>query len=149
MIIPVLGFFMEPWQIYASIGLALIIIEALNPALVFLPIGVGFFLTAAFAPFIEGWNMQLVVLAVNCTLVFFAFKKWVAPRFKGDGGKTNVGAMIGKTAIVTEDINPANDTGYVKLYGDRWKAVSANGENFAVGTKVTIKNLDGNKVIVE
>ena len=49
----------------------------------------------------------------------------------------------------TEPVPPDSGSGYVALYGDRWQAISHAGEAFAVGEKVRITAIDGNKVIVQ
>ena len=47
-----------------------------------------------------------------------------------------------------QPISPES-AGYVKLYGDEWKALSRFGDIFPVGTRVVIVKVDGNKVLVE
>lgn len=49
--------------------------------------------------------------------------------------------VIGQEAIVEIDINPANQTGRVKVLGESWKATAAG--PLAVGTKCVVEKLDG------
>ena len=53
---------------------------------------------------------------------------------------TNADALVGRQAIVTEEINPDKNTGRVKIDGDDWKAEAA--EFIAVGEKVEVVSRD-------
>ena len=53
---------------------------------------------------------------------------------------TNADALIGRQAIVTEEINPDKNTGRVKIDGDDWKAEAS--EVLAVGEKVEVVSRD-------
>lgn len=55
---------------------------------------------------------------------------------------------IGKTAVVIEDINNETGLGRVKLDGSYWSARSADGGNISEGTVVTVRKIDGSKLIV-
>ena len=57
---------------------------------------------------------------------------------KKDEVKTNADAIIGRKAIVTEEINMTKNTGRVKLDGDDWKAVTDSAEVLPVGETVEI-----------
>jgi membrane protein implicated in regulation of membrane protease activity len=63
--------------------------------------------------------------------------------------KTNVDAHVGKTCIVTEEIRNIDEVGEVKLGGLCWSARSADGRVIAVGEQVTVKEIQGVKLIVE
>ena len=61
--------------------------------------------------------------------------------------KTNADSVIGKTGIVTEDINPTNGTGQVKVEGISW---SAKADDFIEkGKTVEIINIQGVKLYVK
>ena len=139
---------MENWQILCAVGLALVAAELATGGFVMLPMGVAFLLTAGAALWVPGWEWLLGILGVNAVLVFAFFRKFVTSRFEVAAQPTGAEAMIGKQALVTEAIRAVDNSGYVKLYGDSWKAVSREGRDIDVGAKVTIVGIDGNKVIV-
>lgn len=56
--------------------------------------------------------------------------------------KSGVDALIGKTAIVEEDIIPEKNCGRVTIDGDSWKAVSENGEQVKKGERVSVIRID-------
>jgi membrane protein implicated in regulation of membrane protease activity len=87
-------------------------------------------------------------LAINISVSLFIFKKYVHKKKDASGLKTNVDEMIGKKCVVETEINDELGTGYVKLYGDSWRALSIDDAVIPKGTKVIIKELKGNKVIV-
>ncbi len=63
--------------------------------------------------------------------------------------KTNVDAVVGKVCIVTEEIRNIDEQGEVKVGGLCWSARSADGRVIAVGEQVTVKAVQGVKLIVE
>ncbi len=62
--------------------------------------------------------------------------------------KTNIDALIGKEAIVTEEINNKEMTGEVEVAGKKWTAVSEDGSIIPARETVIIKKVDGVKLIV-
>ena len=61
---------------------------------------------------------------------------------KKDSPKSGVEALIGRTTIVEEDIIPETNSGRVAIDGDRWKAVSENGDSITAGEKVEVLKVD-------
>ena len=59
----------------------------------------------------------------------------------------NADAVIGRKAVVTEDINHAAGTGRVRIDGDDWKAVSATDAVIKKGTEVKV--IDRESLIVK
>ncbi len=55
--------------------------------------------------------------------------------------KSNADALIGKHGKVTETI-PANGHGYVKIDGDEWRSISADGQEIPAGTTVQVVSRD-------
>ena len=55
--------------------------------------------------------------------------------------KSNADALIGRNGIVIEII-PANGYGYVKIDGDEWRSVSADGTELKKNTTVTVVSRD-------
>ena len=87
-----------------------------------------------------------VVISVLC-IVFTRplFKKIIAGRIE----KTNVDAIIGKTALVTADIDNIAGKGSVKINGLEWSARTADNSKMSIGEKVIVEKVDGVKLIVK
>lgn len=139
----------DTWQVLTIIAIVFVIGEVFIPGFILMPIGVGFLVTALLAPFVETYYIILTLLAINIVISLFVFKKWVVPKLKIKNLPTNVSNMIGKEVYVTETIDNSHNKGYIKLYGDSWKAQSKNEEVINVGTKVKICAVEGSKVIVK
>jgi membrane protein implicated in regulation of membrane protease activity len=57
--------------------------------------------------------------------------------------------MVGQTAIVTEAIEGEHDRGHVEVAGERWPAVSADGEPIKADSSVTIIEIRGATLVVQ
>jgi membrane protein implicated in regulation of membrane protease activity len=91
------------------------------------------------------WLQVSVFLLITIILIAFT-RPYMLKYFKTNQIKTNVYSVIGKTATVSEIINP-NEIGAVKLRGQVWSAMSAS--KIEVGTEVRILEIEGVKLIVE
>ena len=86
------------------------------------------------------FTWQLAIFAV-VSLLAFIFVRPFAMRFlekKSGEVKTNADALIGKSGMVTEEIDHTRQLGRVKVDGDEWKAITEDGHSIAAGTEVTI-----------
>ena len=63
--------------------------------------------------------------------------------------KTNIDSVIGQTGRVIAQIDNAQASGYVTINGIEWAERSADGSVMEVDTMVTVKSIEGVKVIVE
>ncbi|MCB0390534.1 MAG: NfeD family protein [Bdellovibrionales bacterium] len=143
----IFGYYVSAWQFFAAFGLVFSLLEVFAPGFVLLPIGVASFLTVPIAYFFDDWLTQLGAMGLNLFIVFWLTNRFIRPNLKSDNFKTGVDSLIGNTAEVTELIK-SNGTGYVKLYGDRWQAYSKGNDEFSIGERVKIVDVDGNKVVV-
>lgn len=94
------------------------------------------------------WLQIPVFLVVGLALVIATrplCRKFLAPKQE----KTNVNALIGKLCIVTEEIRNIDEVGEVKVGGLCWSARSADGRIIPVGEQVTVREIQGVKLIVE
>jgi membrane protein implicated in regulation of membrane protease activity len=92
-----------------------------------------------------------VVAFVVISLLLLVFTRPLARKYiNRKAEKTNVlDSIIGRTAIVTEEINNILATGKVTVDGMPWTARSAVAEEvIPVGTEVTVVSLTGVKCIV-
>ena len=58
-------------------------------------------------------------------------------------------ANIGKEVLVTEDIDNMLNLGEVKVNGQLWSAKALNEDKIEKNTKVVIRKIEGNKLLVE
>lgn len=135
------------WLILAGVGVLLALAEVFTPSFFLLPAGLAF-LAAAFVAYVSpGRTLALAALAGLLLCIYLMFYVFVWPRVNNTGAaRTAASGMVGKIATVTEPIRADVGTGYVKLYGDTWRAVGS--EPFDLGAHVVILATEGNKVIV-
>lgn len=98
------------------------------------------------APF---WGQMILFILITCLL--FALTRPIAKRYLNNKvQKTNTDALIGQQAIVKETINNMESKGRVQLNGQDWTARSMEaGEIIPVGSEVTVRKIQGVKLIVE
>lgn len=105
---------------------------------------------AALAAFYLGaplWLQVLIFAGVSLAMLLLLrpfLRKFVDPHKV----PTNVDAMIGKEALVTEEIDNLLGVGAVKVGGVLWTARSASGAHIPVGTVVTVQAVEGVKALV-
>ncbi len=141
----------ELWHIWLIIALICFIMEIFIPSFVLFNFGIG----AVIGSFAAGLNLSLewqIVLFSSGTLMSFflvrpAMKKFAYKRTQGF--KTNMEAMVGRQATVSEEISNENNRGRVSLDGDIWQARSQNNEIIAQGTLVEIVQLNSIILIVK
>ena len=124
------------------------IIEMLTPQLVSIWFCIGALLSMGCAALsAEIWLQVVVFIISSVALIFLTrplYKKYIMPKVTA----TNSDALIGKIAIVTEDIDNDSAVGLVKVSGQVWSALSQNGINIPKDTKVVIKDIQGVKLVV-
>ena len=125
--------------------LGLLLVEFLTVGLVSIWFAVGA-LAALITSFItESVLIQTIVFVVASIVTLFVtqplIKKFKVTKFE----PTNSDRVIGKTGEVTKEIKP-NEYGEVVVFGTEWLAASDKKQ--AVGTKVVVKKIEGNKLIV-
>jgi membrane protein implicated in regulation of membrane protease activity len=136
----------EPWQLFAAVGLLLALAEFFTPSFFSLPAGLAFLVTALIAGFTDNWIALYAILAINLAIIYGIFYQFVWPRLGSKNPKTNADGMAGKIATVSEAIDPTSGGGEVKLYGDNFRVIAK--ETFAVGTRVMITATEGNKLVI-
>ena len=139
---------MEGWHIWIIIALVFVIIEMFTSGFAVMCISIGC-LFGAVASAID-WELkwQLLIFAIGTALAFMTVRPLVYKFFynKSHEVKTNMDALVGRKALVTERIEGELHPGRVKVDGDDWKAVSLEAEAIEVGEAVEITAL--NSVIV-
>ncbi|WP_276911914.1 NfeD family protein [Hallella colorans] len=94
--------------------------------------------------------MQVVVFIVFSTLSIFAVRPFVLRYLHSheDGRLSNADALIGKEGLLIEPITEQS-AGYVRVDGDEWKAVSADGSDIEKGAMVRVVGRESIIVTVE
>ena len=86
---------------------------------------------------------QVLIWAVCSVLCLYFVRPSLVRRLHGKENerKSNVDALVGRQGIVIDTIT-AGGFGYVKIDGDEWRSVSADGQEIPVGTTVQVVSRD-------
>ena len=86
---------------------------------------------------------QVLIWAVCSVLCLYFVRPSLVRRLHGKENerKSNVDALVGRQGIVIDTI-AAGGFGYVKIDGDEWRSVSADGQEITVGTTVQVVSRD-------
>lgn len=133
------------WIILIVLG---IIIEESTSSLVSIWFSISASIALIFA--IADFNIyiQIAVFAGLSLILVLATRPLAKKITKNSATKTNVDKIIGMVGIVTKTIEP-DDKGIVKVDFQEWTAISKDNKLIEENTKVVIKGVSGNKLIVD
>ncbi|EKF49249.1 nodulation efficiency protein D (NfeD) [Thermosipho africanus H17ap60334] len=124
--------------------------EILTPTFFIFWFGVGALASALVAFFVGNTIWELVTFIVVSGILVILTRP-LANKISGkQTRKINVDEIIGKHALVLEDINNKAGTGIIKVNGDTWRAFS-NDDEIVIkkGEYVKILQVEGAHVVVE
>ena len=134
--------------VWVVLALVLALSEIFVPGFFLLPFGLGA-AAAAIVAFAGGafW-LQLVVFIVASAAIFAALRP-VARRLNLVEDPRGVGAnrLLHEPGVVTNRVGP-DDPGMVRIDREVWRAEAADGLVLEVGTRVTVLEVRGTRVIV-
>ena len=121
------------WLIWTFIFLLCLILELSSGDFYVICLAVGAVVPIVVSFFTPLW-LQILLWALSSV-----FSIWLVRHLRtaGDARLSNADALIGRIGVVIADI-PADASGYVKVDGDEWKAVSQNGMPITSGNRVEI-----------
>lgn len=135
--------------VWIAVLVAAVVVEALTNdfvAIWFFPASLVSMILSLFDT--PPWLQILLFLAIGLVLVV-ATRPLCRRFLSTKEEKTNVDAIVGKVCIVTEEIRNIEEQGEVKVGGLCWSARSVDGRVIAMGEQVTVREVQGVKLIVE
>ena len=93
------------------------------------------------------WVQLAVFLVVSC-LVFALLRPLVRRHITPEVEPTNAQRLVGEEALVTETVDNLAGQGQVSIHGQVWTARSTDDAPLTAGTKVTVRRIEGVKLIV-
>lgn len=143
---------LDVWQIWAIVGVFLLIGEVLTPGFVLACFAIACIPPALMTFFGEfGFQVQMAVFAVSAVIVFFSLRPVMLRYFSSRESKTpsNAEALIGQIGIVVKTISPDGTSGgYVKVAGKEWWAFNPDGREIPEGTRVVVVKVRGASIEV-
>ena len=111
--------------------------------------GIGALFAMLTSFFTANLFIQSVVFLVTSTILLFATKPFLNKFASNNTAKTNAFSIIGKKAIVINDIEPSKKIGQIKVGGEIWSAESEEETPIPKEAEVEITKIDGVKAIVK
>ncbi len=137
------------WQIWLIIAGLCLVIEIITVGFLIFWFAIGALFAMLISFFTDNILIQTSVFVISSGLLIFATKPLVKKIMnKKETVKTNVYSIIGKTGIVTNEINSIENLGQVKVDGEIWSAIGENNSAISKGTEVEIKEIKGVKAVV-
>ena len=137
------------WQIWFIAAGIFFIGEIFTAGFLIFWLGFGALLAMLVSFFTSNIIIQMTVFVLSSGLLIFATKPLVNKIAKKDTIPTNVYSVVGKKAIVTEEINWTTGKGQIKSEGEIWSAKSTENINIPVGSEVEILSIEGVKAYVK
>ena len=137
------------WQIWLIASGIFFICEIITVGFLVFWLGVGALVAMLVSFFTSNIIVQMSVFVISSGLLIFATRPLVNKISRKDVVPTNVYSLIGKKAIVTEDIDWATGKGQIKFEGEIWSAKSKEQVNISAGSEVEIVSIEGVKAFVK
>ena len=96
-----------------------------------------------------GVPVQVIIFLAVSNILLILTRPIAIKYFNQERQKTNAESLIGQKAIVIEEVNPLQATGKVEVNGMEWSAKTEESDRIEVSTVVSIKGIQGVKLIVE
>ena len=127
----------------------LVVIEILTQGLTTIWFAVGAIVAAIAAILNLPFLVQMLLFTVVSLLLLIFIRAFAVQFFNKNRIRTNSESLVGKQAIVTEDINNLKATGQVVLNGQEWSARSVN-DMLCIekGAVVVVHGIQGVKLMV-
>lgn len=147
-----LTFSFQPWGniiLWLAVVVIAIIIEIETVQIVSIWFAASALVTMILAAFNCPLDIQLIVFVLLSVILFLVSRPLVKKLNKGKSENSTVESMIGEKVVVTKEIK-VGETGEIKAKYDKYTAIApCETTNIPIDTLCVIKEIRGNKVIVE
>jgi inner membrane protein len=135
-----------PIQVWAIIGILLIIADVLSFTFFLFFLGIGAFITAIsiWTGSAPGLGGQLICFALSSLVARLLFKGTLKRMFQKKDGNGDFMEYVGRRAVVSVAI-PAGGEGRVGYRGSEWIAFSADGGEIPAGTTIVVVGIESIK----
>lgn len=139
------------WIIWLVIAVVMFVIEAVTTGLATLWFGIGAVVAMIMDLCGASVASQIIVMAVISAVCFAVCMIWIRPKLESLRKKniqhTNADRLIGREGVVIVPLNATEGKGQVKVDGQIWSAKADT--DIAEGVKVTVRSIEGVKLVVE
>ncbi len=141
---------MKIWTCWLIIAGFFLVLELASPTFLFFWVAIGALIAMIASFFIPEMIIAQICIWAITSIALIVLAGKILKKTDKESPAMNVYSIIGKRALVTEEINDLKNQGQVKIGGDVWSARTEN-ENEVIpkDTTVEITKIDGVKVIVK
>ena len=93
--------------------------------------------------------LQITIFIVLSLVMLAALRPLSVKLLSKNRIRTNAESLVGKSVLITQDVDNINGTGQGKVEGMTWTVRSDTGENIPSGEVAKILRIEGVKLIVE
>ena len=135
--------------VWLAVAIVLLVVEIITLGLTTIWFAGGALVACVAAALQADFLVQMMLFLVVSVVMLF-FPRPVAMRYMNKNRtKTNSESLVGKEAVVLQEINKLKASGQVQLNGIEWTARAENMEDvIEKGAIVCIKKIEGVKLIV-
>lgn len=139
--------FMEMWIIWLIVAACLVIVEVLTQMIWTLCLAIGCLVSLVASLFGVSLIWQILLMAISSVVAFIwlmpVFRRWheSSNRRHRRDDRTGMDALLGRKAVVTEEIRPGK-LGRARIDGDSWQVCSSCPGIIKCGTEVTVISYD-------
>ena len=142
---------MSPWLIWLCAALVLLLIEVLSQAVWAFCFAIGRLIASLLTLVTPSPALQVISVGIGAVLAWALLapplRKWERKRAKST--RTGMDALLGRTAIVTEEIRPG-ELGRARIDGDYWQVRAPRAAaTIPCGSEVTVTSYDSIILTVE
>lgn len=135
--------------VWVVLMVVFLVVEAATAGLTCIWFAIGSLAALIAALFDAQLWLQIVWFLVISFVTLYYTRPLVKKYVNSRSQPTNADMVIGKEALVTEDIDNVEATGAVSVGGKVWTARSADGGRIKSGAVVSVLRIEGVKLIVE
>lgn len=137
------------WQIWLIGAGIFLVLEIFTLGFLVFWLSIGCLLAMLISFITDSILVQTSVFVFSSCALIFATKPLLKKISEKDTVKTNVYSLVGKKAVVIEDIEWTSGTGQIKFDGQIWSARTEEQMNIEKGTEVEIIKIEGVKAFVK
>ena len=139
------------WQVWIILAGIFVIFEMIIPTdfLIFW-VGIGAAITGICSIFIDNITIQITIFVISSILLILCTKPFIRKLTKKtEHVHTNAYSIIGKSGIVTSDIDPISGKGQVKINNELWSAKTSDSKSIKKDSIILVEAIDGVKAVVK
>ncbi len=135
--------------IWLILTVVFVVVEGFTIALISVWFAIGAILAMIAALFGGPFWLQILIFIASSGILVLATKPLSEKLINKRSVQTNADRVVGKNGIVTQEINNLKSEGQIRVLEQLWSARSVHEEIIPKDAIVTVKEIQGVKVLVE